>query len=353
MTAEAAGLYLDYSKNRITDETSSCCSTGGGVAACASASTRCSAATRSTSRRTAPSCTWRCARRAAHRSSWTARTSCPRSTRCSTGWPTSAEPRAERRVEGPHRQAHPQRRQHRHRRLRPRPGDGLRGAQALQRARHDVPLRVQRRRHRLRRGDARSRSRGNAVHRLVEDLHDARDDDQRADSARLVAAGPRRRREVGRQALRRRLDERGRRWRSSASTPPTCSGSGTGSAGAIPWTRRSASRRCSPSARRTSARMLDGFHQMDEHFRTAPFERNLPVLMGLLAVWYTDFFGAADRRGPALRAVPEAIPGLSAAADDGEQRQARHARRDRRSTTRPARSTGASREPTASIRSTS
>jgi glucose-6-phosphate isomerase len=38
--------------------------------------------------------------------------------------------------------------------------------------------------------------------------------------------------------------------------------------------------------------MLDGFHQMDEHFRTAPFERNLPVLMGLLSVWYNDFFGA-------------------------------------------------------------
>ncbi len=38
--------------------------------------------------------------------------------------------------------------------------------------------------------------------------------------------------------------------------------------------------------------MLEGFHQMDEHFRTAPFERNLPVLMGMLAVWYTDFFGA-------------------------------------------------------------
>jgi len=38
--------------------------------------------------------------------------------------------------------------------------------------------------------------------------------------------------------------------------------------------------------------MLDGFRQMDEHFRTAPFERNLPVLMGLLAVWYNDFFGA-------------------------------------------------------------
>jgi glucose-6-phosphate isomerase len=38
--------------------------------------------------------------------------------------------------------------------------------------------------------------------------------------------------------------------------------------------------------------MLDGFHQMDEHFRTAPLDRNLPVLMGLLAVWYNDFFGA-------------------------------------------------------------
>ena len=38
--------------------------------------------------------------------------------------------------------------------------------------------------------------------------------------------------------------------------------------------------------------MLDGFHQMDEHFRTAPFERNLPVLMALLAIWYNDFFGA-------------------------------------------------------------
>jgi glucose-6-phosphate isomerase len=38
--------------------------------------------------------------------------------------------------------------------------------------------------------------------------------------------------------------------------------------------------------------MLAGFHVMDEHFRTAPFERNLPVLMGLLAVWYNNFFGA-------------------------------------------------------------
>src|SRR4030095_15715357 len=44
-----------------------------------------------------------------------------------------------------------------------------------------------------------------------------------------------------------------------------------------------------PSAFRA---MLDGFHQMDEHFRTTPFERNMPVLMALLSIWYNDFFGA-------------------------------------------------------------
>ena len=38
--------------------------------------------------------------------------------------------------------------------------------------------------------------------------------------------------------------------------------------------------------------MLGGFHEMDEHFRTAPFEQNLPVLMALLGIWYTNFFGA-------------------------------------------------------------
>jgi glucose-6-phosphate isomerase len=38
--------------------------------------------------------------------------------------------------------------------------------------------------------------------------------------------------------------------------------------------------------------MLSGFHAMDEHFRTAPFERNLPVILGLLGLWYDDFFGA-------------------------------------------------------------
>jgi len=38
--------------------------------------------------------------------------------------------------------------------------------------------------------------------------------------------------------------------------------------------------------------MLGGFHEMDEHFRTTPFERNLPVILGLIGIWYNDFFGA-------------------------------------------------------------
>ena len=99
--------------------------------------------------------------------------------------------------------------------------------------------------------------------------------------------------------------------------------------------------------------MLDGFHQMDEHFRTAPFERNLPVLLGLLAVWYTDFFGAETVAVLPYEQYLKRFPGLPPAVDDGEQRQARHARRGAKSTIRPARSTGASRAPTASIRSTS
>ena len=63
LTVEADGLYLDYSKNRITDETLRLLARAGASGrACATASTRCSAARRSTSPRTAPCCTSRCAR---------------------------------------------------------------------------------------------------------------------------------------------------------------------------------------------------------------------------------------------------------------------------------------------------
>ena len=75
--------------------------------------------------------------------------------------------------------------------------------------------------------------------------------------------------------------------------------------------------------------MLNGGHQMDEHFRTAPITENLPALMGLLTHLVCEFLRRRDRRDPSLRAVLEAISRLSAAIDHGEQRQTRHARWER------------------------
>ena len=102
-----------------------------------------------------------------------------------------------------------QRREHRHRWLRPRPEDGLHRAPGLQPARHDVPLRQQRRRQRLLGVHPRPRSRRDALHRGVEDVHHARDAHQRAQRPR-VAARRARRRVRRRQALRGGVDERGR-----------------------------------------------------------------------------------------------------------------------------------------------
>ena len=99
--------------------------------------------------------------------------------------------------------------------------------------------------------------------------------------------------------------------------------------------------------------MLDGFHEMDEHFRTAPFAAKSAGPHGPARRLVHRLLRRADRRRAALRAIPEALPRLPAAAHDGEQRQARHARRQPRSTTTPARSTGASPAPTASTPSTS
>ena len=113
------------------------------------------------------------------------------------------------RMAGPHRQADPQRGQHRHRRIGPRAGDGVRGVAPLLRARADVQVRVERGCDRLRRGHARPRPRRDAGDRLLEDVHDPGDDDQRPLRARVAArrAG---RRGGDRQALRRRLHERRR-----------------------------------------------------------------------------------------------------------------------------------------------
>ena len=141
-------------------------------------------------------------------------------------------------------------------------------------------------------GDPRSRPGGNAFHRFVQNLHDPGNDDQRPD-ARATGCS------AALAAMTRPSPDilspsrpTQRKWPSSASTPPTCSVSGTGSADATRWTRPSAFRPCSPSGRRTSAPCSTASTRWTSISARAPFERNLPVLMGLLAVWYNDFFGA-------------------------------------------------------------
>ncbi len=80
--------------------------------------------------------------------------------------------------------------------------------------------------------------------------------------------------------------------RSSASTPTTCSGSGTGSAGRYSMDSAIGLSTMLAIGPERFGEMLAGFHAVDEHFREAPTGENLPALMGLLAVWYGDFFGA-------------------------------------------------------------
>ena len=99
--------------------------------------------------------------------------------------------------------------------------------------------------------------------------------------------------------------------------------------------------------------MLAGFRAMDEHFRTAPPERNLPLLLGLLTVWYNNFFGAQTLGVMPYSSHMRAVSRLPPAVADGEQRQARRSRRRTWSTTRPGRSSGVSPAPTGSTRSTS
>ena len=100
------------------------------------------------------------------------------------------------------------------------------------------------------------------------------------------------------------------------------------------------------------AEFLAGFHVVDEHFRTAPLEANAPVLLGLIGLWYNEFFGARNPCGAAVFERPVAVRGLPAAADDGVQRQVGARRRHTGDARAPAKSSGANREPTASTRST-
>ena len=218
--------------------------------------------------------------------------------------------------------------QHRHRRVGSRAGDGLRSAAPLQRSGPHLPVRVQRRRRRFHGSGPRPRSGGDPLHRLLEDVHDAGDDDQRRDRPPVVGGGPGRRREIGGEALRRRLHERGRggplRHRHEQHVRvlglgrrPLFHGRrdrplhhARGGPGPLPGH----ARRLPPDGRALPHRALRA-QPARAHGPARHLEHELP--------------GRRDRGRAALRAVPEAVPRLPAADDHGEQREARHAGGDR------------------------
>ena len=98
---------------------------------------------------------------------------------------------------------------------------------------------------------------------------------------------------------------------------------------------------------------LAGMHAMDSHFRTTPLEENLPVIAGLLNVWYANFFGVETHAvlpySQYLHRLPAYLQQLTMESNGKSVRGRRHAGHHRR----PARSSGASRAPTASTPSTS
>ena len=153
-----------------------------------------------------------------------------------------------------------------------------------------VPLRVERRRRRSRVEPARPRPRRDAVHRLVEDVHDARDAHQRALGPRggsSTRSATTRSRSTSSRCRRTRT-----RSRSSASTPTNMFEFWDWVGGRYSmWSAIGLSLMVAIGPEHF-AELLAGAHEMDEHFRTAPLAENVPVLMGLLACWYRDFLDA-------------------------------------------------------------
>ncbi len=98
--------------------------------------------------------------------------------------------------------------------------------------------------------------------------------------------------------------------------------------------------------------MLAGYHAVDEHFRTAPLERNIPAILGLLNVWYNNFFGVQTH---AVLPYSQYLHRFAAYLQQLTMESlGKSVTRDApRPASRPARSSGASRARTASTRSTS
>ncbi len=158
LAIEAEGIYLDYSKHRITDETLKLLLQLAEQLISRPASMPCSAAKKSTSPKNRAVLHIALRAPKGETIKVDGKNVVPEVHEVLDRMAAFSDRDPQRRMEGPHRQADPKRHQHRHRRLRPRAGHGLRGAAPLQPTRHDLPLRLQRRRHRLRRSHPRPRS---------------------------------------------------------------------------------------------------------------------------------------------------------------------------------------------------
>ena len=242
------------------------------------------------------------------------------------------------------------RRQHRHRRLGPRTGDGVPGAAALRRRRHLGAVRLQRRPRRPGRETRRTRPGHNAFHRRVQDVLDAGDADQR--HRRTALADRRARRRRGVQAFRRGVDqqETGRRVRHQHRQHVRVLGLGRRTLFGRLGDRTVGDGRDRPrSVRRLPVRVPPRRRAFPD--RAAGVQRagaarpDRAVVLQLLR--------RAVTRGAAVLQRHVTVRRVPAAADDGVQRQVDPRRRHARSPPTPAKSSGASREPTASTRSTS
>ena len=324
MALEAAGLYLDYSKNRVTDETlRAAARSSPSERACASAIDAMFRGEQD-QRHRGPRGAARRAARAARRLDRGRRRGrrAGGARACSTGWPTSPTACASGAWTGHTGKRDPQRRQHRHRRLRPRPGDGLRGAAALQPSR-ELTFRFV------------SNVDGTDFVEATRDLDPAEtlfivssktfttlETLTNAHSARAWCA--RRARATRRRSpsTSSRSRPTPRRSRSSASTPPTCSSSGTGSAAATRI----------DSAIGLSLMVAIGPEHFREHARRLPRDgRALPHRAVRDAT--CRCCSACSASGTATSSAPRPsavlpysqylgrLPGLPAAARHGEQRQ--------------------------------
>ena len=329
---------------------------------CRSAERRCSPASTSTSPRTGRCCTRRCASRAGRRPRGRRRRGGRRGARGADQGVRVRRQGAQRRVDRGHRGTDRDGGQHRHRRLRPGPGDGVRGAQALREAGARGAVRLQHRSDRRRREDQRPEPGHHLVHRRVQDVHHAGDPDQRPDGPRLAAGWaalggghPRGRgRRPGRrgQALRRRVDRPGQGGRVRHRPGERVRLLGLGRRPLLGGLRDRHQRR---RGDRTGElrRLPGGFPCHRRTLREHAAGRERTGADGAAQRLVRQLLRRPNPRRAAVRAVSAPLRRVSPAADHGVQRQERALGRVPGDHAGPARCSGESRGPTGSTRSTS